>query len=243
MARLEPQQNLINLKEKFSQKNSSVEFKKLYENLRQEMKNYSLQEKRKGGEYENMIYELSTLNHIIDKYNILHIEYTGGSNATKDGILYFENKKQEVEIVSMVDEQAKKTFRNSNSYSQIEVRASIKETMQKFPNLKEEQAKNFLESWGITESFLYEKIVYVLNKKNKGKYKDFWLLIAYTPWFCMNKFNKEETRNFVLKKIQSQEGNLISSIQKIFKKIVFVPLNIELVRTEQENHQIFEWKV
>ena len=94
VARLTQQQNLIDLKNKFSQKNSSIEFKKFYEDLGQEMKNYPLKEKQKGGEYETMIYELSTLNRIIDKYRPLYIEYTGGPKNSKDGILYFENKKQ-----------------------------------------------------------------------------------------------------------------------------------------------------
>ena len=55
MARLKPRKNLIDLKNKFSKKNSLSEFKELHSSLREEMENYSLCEKLKGGEYENLI--------------------------------------------------------------------------------------------------------------------------------------------------------------------------------------------
>ena len=90
----------------------------------------------------------------------------------------------------------------------------------------------------ISEDFLYEKIVYLFKKKNKHKYNGFWLLISYAPFFHMESFGKEDVRNFILQKINSQEQKLISSVRMIFRKIIFVPFT-----GGAENHQIFEWKI
>lgn len=87
MARLKPRKNLIDLKNKFSQKNSLPEFRKLHSSLREEMEHYSSCEKLKGGEYETMIAELAILNRIIDKYKPSYIKYTGGTNSSKDGVI------------------------------------------------------------------------------------------------------------------------------------------------------------
>ena len=92
MARLKPTQNLINLIDRFSQKNSFFEFKELHKNLFQEMNNYPLEEKLKGGEYQTIISELTTLNYILNKYNPSYIDYTGNKpNSSIDGVLHFEN--------------------------------------------------------------------------------------------------------------------------------------------------------
>ena len=90
----------------------------------------------------------------------------------------------------------------------------------------------------LSEDFLYKKIVYLLKKKNKQKYNNFWLLISYTPFFHMESFGKEDVRDFILQKIKLKEQELVSSIRTIFKKIIFVPFN-----KGAENHQIFEWKI
>lgn len=91
----------------------------------------------------------------------------------------------------------------------------------------------------LVEDFLYKKIIDVLKKKNnKDKYQDFWLLISYSSFFRTGYFSEKERRDFILKKILSKNKVLISSIRKIFKKVLFVPLN-----KIQENHQIFEWDI
>ena len=40
-----------------------------------------MKEKLKGGDYQTMISEISTLNCIADKYKPCYIEYTGGANS------------------------------------------------------------------------------------------------------------------------------------------------------------------
>ena len=242
MARLRPRKNLIDLISKFSQKNSILEFKELINKLHREMNNYPLEEKLKGGEYQTIISELSTLNYILNGYSPSHIEYTGNNpNTSIDGVLYFENKKQKVEITSMVDENEKKSFKNYGGYELTTV-APIVTVMKEF-RWTEDQARKYLrnqliDGGCISEDFLYKKIVRLLKKKNKEKYKKFWLLISYSPFFHMEFFGKKDVRSFILQKIESQERELIASVRMIFKKIIFVPF------TEgAESHQIFEWLI
>ena len=261
MARLKPRQNLIDLKNQFSQKNSIAEFKKLHKRLKKEMHNYSNPEKLKGGEYETMISEISTLSCIIDKYKPSNIKYTGGANSSKDGILYFNEGEQYVEIVGMVDEQEMKAMRKPGVIS-LATLPSLVEVMEdskkKGLNLPEELARKMLESQAtsineayskeikagkwlpaeIPEDFFYRKIVSVLKKKNQKKYENFWLLISYSPFFQKSDFGKENVRDFVLQKIQSQEEKLFSEVKKIFKKIIFIPFD-----KGQANHKIFEWQL
>ena len=242
MARLRPQEHLIDLKNKFSQKNSLSEFKRLYSSLGEEMNNYSSCEKLKGGEYETMIAELAVLNRIINEYKPSHIEYTGGANSSKDGILYFNEKTQDVEIVSITDEKERQSYRKEGHYTLLTPGVSIPSVMKRF-NWSEDQARNWLKSSSINkqplvEDFLYEKIISVLEKKGKEKYKDFWLLIAYSPFFYTERLSEEERRNFIFKKIQVEKEDLVYSIRKIFKKIIFVPFN-----EGQGDHQVFEWNI
>ena len=242
MARLKPRKRLINLRNKFSQKTSSSDFKKLHSSLREEMENYSLCEKLKGGEYETMIAELAVLNQIINEYKPSHVEYTGGANSSRDGILYFNAKTQDVEIVSITDEEERKFYRKEGHYTLLTPGVSIPSVMKRF-NWSEDQARNWLKSslmngQPLIEDFLYDKIVSILEKKGKEKYKDFWLLIAYSPYFYTERLSEEERRDFILKKIQSEKIDLTCLTRKIFKKIVFVPFN-----KEQGNHQMFEWDV
>ena len=145
MARLKPQKNLIDLKNKLSQKNSLSEFKKLHCSLREEMNNYSSCEKLKGGEYETMIAELAVLNRIINEYKPSHIEYTGGANSSKDGVLYFNEKTQDVEIVSITDERERQSYRKEGHYTLLTPGVSIPSVMKKF-NWSENQARNYLKS-------------------------------------------------------------------------------------------------
>ena len=258
MARFKPRQDLIDLKNQFSQKNSVNEFKKLHQKLYETMNNYPNEEKLKGGEYQTMITEISTLNCIIDKYKPSHIEYTGGTNSSKDAILYFNEQKQEVEIVGMVDEQEMESMKRTGIYSQI-TGVSLFEMMQnhalsedcarkylksqlKFDNsqsIKQQLKENISMPQGqsdIPEDFLYKKIISVLKKKNQEKYKNFWLLISYFPGFLIDYFGNEKVRQYVLKKIQSEQDNLIDSLKQVFKKIIFIPFN-----EGQKNHRVFEW--
>ena len=239
MARLKPKKKLINLISKFSQKNPTFKFKELHENLYQEMHNYPLKEKLKGGKYQTIISELSTLNCITNKYSPFYVEYSGNNpNSYIDGVLYFEDEKQNVEITGMVDENEMKSFKNYGGYELMTLPPII--TVMKDCCMTEDQARKYLKSQlmnggDISEDFLYEKIVHLLKKKNKEKYKEFWLLISYAPFFHMESFGKREVRNFILQKIESQEQELVSSVRMIFKKIIFVPF----IRGA-ENHQIFE---
>ena len=240
MARLKPQKDLIDLINKFSQKNSIYEFKELYKNLYQEMNNYSLIEKLKGGEYQTTISELSTLNCILDKYSPSHVEYTGNkSNSSVDGVLYFGNEKQNIEITGMIDENEMKSVKNCGRYELITTSPIIR-FMKEFC-CTEDQARKYLKSQlmdgqYLSEDLLYEKIVYLFKKKNKRKYNAFWLLISYAPSFHMGAFGEKDVRDFILQKIKLQEQELVSSIRMIFKKIIFVPFT-----RGAENHKIFEW--
>ena len=284
MARMEPRQELIDLKHNFSQKNCISEFKKLYA----EMENYSLEEKLKGGDYEQMISEVSALNLMIDEYKPSHIQWTGKSapdphtgkqppDPSQDGILYFDERKQPVEIVSFADqsqihaikkyskcsqwtlevsrpnqqvkpikEQKKEWERNRRQHYEdtLEwIRDDEKLTKQEREQLlsaKKERFKNEkfnpqLDS-GVLEDIIYEKMVCVLQKKNKEKYKDFWLLIFYCHLNSVlhDFIEKENIRNYVLNKIQSKQPELICSLENIFKKIKFVPSR------KFANHQIFD---
>ena len=211
MARLKPRKNLIDLKNKFSKKNSLSEFKELHSSLREEMENYSLCEKLKGGEYETMIAELAILNRVVGKYKPSYVEYTGGGNSSKDGVLYFNEKTQDVEIVSITDEKEIQSYRKEGHYTLLTPGVSIPSVMKRF-NWSEDQAKKWLRSSSMNgqpliEDFLYDKIVSVLEKKGKEKYKGFWLLIAYSPSFYTERLSEEERRDFILKKIQSEKKN------------------------------------
>ena len=252
---------MIDLRDQFSQKNSISKFKQLYESFLEEMNNYSIEEKLKGGEDQKMIREISTLYSIIDKYKPSYIEYTGGHNSSKDGVLYFNEEKQYVEIVGMLEEQEQEAMSRVGNFSVIMPKTSLVELM-KITNWSENKARDYLKSChiqptssvkeqiknkneeptmlqgqpNILEDFLFERIIYVLKNKNQKKYKNLWLLIHYTPQFIMSYFAKEETRDFVLQKISSKKENLVFSIKDIFNKIIFVPFH-----KGQENHQIFEW--
>ena len=261
MSRLKPRKELINLRDQFSQKNSISKFKQLYGSLFEEMNNYSTEEKLKGGEYQKMIREISTLYSIIDKYKPSYIEYTGGHNSSKDGILYFNEEKQYVEIVGMVEEQEQEAMSRVGNFSVMMPKPSLVELMKR-TNWSENKARDYLKSChiqptssvkkqiknknkeitmlegqpNIPEDFLFERIVSVLKIKSQKKYKNFWLLIHYTPQFIMSYFGKEETRDFVLQEISSKKKDLVFSIKDIFNKIIFVPFH-----KWQENHLIFEW--
>lgn len=247
MARLKPRKNLIDLKNKFSKKNSLPEFKTLFSCLREEMTRYPLDEKQKGGEYEQMIGELAILNRIAAKCKPSHIEYTGWGNSSKDGVLYFNEKTQDVEIVSITDKSQKQSYRKKTPIYKIATPGvSIPSVMKEY-NWPEDQAREYLKSSSIdqlAEDFLYDKIVSVLeNKKREEQYKGFWLLIAYSPQFHAARISKEETRDFILKKIQSEKKELVCSTRRIFKKIIFVPFEeIFVPFEEQDNHQVFEWR-
>ena len=239
MTRLKPKQNLIYLINKFSQKNSISEFKELRRNLSQEMNNYSQEEKLEGGEYQTIISELSTLNCILDRYSPSYVEYTGNKpDSSVDGVLYFENEKQKVEITGMIDEKEIISLKEQGEHGLMTVLPIIK-VMKEFC-WTEDQARKYLKGQlggqYLSEDFLHKKIVYLLKKKNKQKYNDFWLLVSYTPFFHMKSFGEEDVRSFILQKIKLQEQELVSSIKRIFKKVIFVPFT-----RGAENHQIFEW--
>ena len=233
MSRLKPRKELIDLRDQFSQKNSINKFKQLYKSLFEEMNNYSTKEKLKGGEYQKMIREISTFYYIIDKYKPSYIEHTGGHNSPKDGILYFNEEKQYVEIVGMVEEQEQEAMSRVGNFSVIMPATSLVELM-KSTNWSENKARDYLKSRhiqptssvkeqiknkkegttmlqgqpNIPEDFLFERIVSVLKNKRQEKYKNFWLLIHYTPRFIMSYFGKEETRDFVLQEISSKKKRL-----------------------------------
>ena len=240
MARLSPRKELITLIGKFSEKNSISEFKKLDSDLKEEMRNYSGREKLKGGEYEKKIGELAILDCITDEYTPSHVQYTGGNNSSKDGILYFNEEEQNVEITSITDEEQIKSYRKTRSYSLMTLPA-ICRIMEEY-GYSESQARKALEAQSmgnpLIEDFLYEKIVSALEKKNKEKYKNFWLLMAYSPFFYTEYLSDEKIRKYVLEKIESEKTDLIFSIKKVFKKVIFVPYN-----KESGNHKVFEWRI
>ena len=210
MARLKPKKNLIDLTGKFSQKNSLSMFKNLYHSLLWEMNNYSLAEKLKGGEYQTIIRELATLNCILNKYNPSYVEYTGNKqNSSIDGVLHFENIQQQVEIVSIVDEQEMKVFSKFGGYSM---------------DFEVLEPHHLIHNDTIEKQPLYQKIISVLDRKNHIKYKGFWLLISYDPHTSyIGDFGRDDIRTIILSSIQSQKRNLMLSIRNIFKKVVFVP--------------------
>ena len=263
MARMEPRQELIDLKHKFSQKNCVSEFKKLYK----EMENCPLAEKPKGGDYEQMISEISVLYLMIDKYKLSHIQWTGKAtpdphtgkkspDPSQDGILYFDERKQPVEIVSLIGENEAKSLSAGNFSAWTTV--PLVEVMKHW-SLPEKTAREYLEQKAkelsalaaslspgeqplqnhdiIPEYWFYKNIVRVLEKKNKEKYKDFWLLISYSPLFQRSDFSNKRLRNWVLNEIQSKQPELIYSLKNIFKKIIFVPYEF----MGCESHHLFDW--
>ena len=184
-------------------------------------------------------FHLST-NQVIDKYGPSHIEYTGRKpNCSKDGVLYFDEKIQNVEIVGVKDEEEMKSVRKVKPYSSL-IQAPIPSIMRQF-DCSEDKAREILKTQmkgqPLVEDFLYTKIIDVLNKKNKNKYQDFWLLISYSSLFRTGCLSEKKRRNFILK-VLSEKKVLICSIRKIFKKVLFVPLN-----KVQKSHQIFEWNI
>ena len=165
----------------FRKRNSEGDFKKLYKKLFAEVNNYPKERMK----CKKQIREISTLYYIIDEYKPSYIEYSGGDNSQKDGILYFNQEVQYIEEVGLIDGQEMKAFSETGSFSLI-TGASLVETME-FCNWPEDQARKYLKSSflptkpieeqiknnnkeifipqgqsRIPEDFLYEKIIYVL---------------------------------------------------------------------------------
>ncbi|MDE0119135.1 MAG: hypothetical protein OXM55_03905 [Bdellovibrionales bacterium] len=91
-----------------------------------------------------MIAELAIFNHVIDKYKPSYIEYTGGSNSSKDGVLYFNERKQDVEIVTITDEKEKQSYRYTGGYTLATPGPSIPSVMKRC-NWSEDQARQYLQ--------------------------------------------------------------------------------------------------
>ena len=175
--------------------------------------------------------EISALLQLAKHYKATHLKWTGNqkSNCSFDGILFFSRKHdQKVEISRVLDEIESKNLKEKGCFSRIfTIKKSDFNINSENPDMR---------------SFIYHRIVEILRKKEKEKYKGFWLCIAYYPYSIIGKFNEEYIKNPILKKIECEQKPLLSQIRELFKKVIFVPNGTHFIKVEKNTHKIFEWK-
>ena len=179
--------------------------------------------------------EISALLQLAKHYKATHLKWTGNqkSNCPFDGILFFNRKhEQKVEVSRVLDEEENESLKETGYFS----RTFIFEGSDFNINLK--KANKNLD----IRSFIYHRIVKILTKKEKEKYKGFWLCIAYYPYSITSKFNEEYVKKSILKKIECEQKPLLYQIRKLFKKIIFVPNGMHFIKVEKNTYKIFEWK-
>ena len=215
----------------FEKKISLQCFSKHYFVLKKTSGDISWDDKKAGGNIEAAYLEISVLYQLGDYYKALYLHWTGNQRNGEgyDGILYFnEHNEQKVEISRILDEEEMKDFRRLG-FSEREYEIDVHFDLNK--GIGQETLND---GAVIPRNFIYKRIVKILNKKNKQKYKGCWLVIPYDPYSLLGEFNKYYIRSDVLKKMKDEKKDLLHSINSIFKKIIFLP--------HKQNSYIFEWK-
>lgn len=193
--------------------------------------------KRKG--IQTACDEISVLLNLAKHYKASHIKWTGNTKLNNhfDGILYFnETNEQKIEISRIVDEQIEKDTKEKSKFSRTFVCEDF-----------DQECNDQIFSDGTTaeniKPFIYNRLVNILSKKNKHKYKGYWLAIAYEP--IIIKIYEDYINKPIFKKIAIDEKQLLFSIRKVLKKIIFVPngMQFRIIQSSEPNeYKIFEWK-
>ena len=170
--------------------------------------------------------EFSALITLAEKYHAPYLKWTGGQNNPFDGILFFDTKEQKIEVSRILNEQALKDEKEHGQSNFFYTRSGSDFDLKSDDDIR---------------SFIYHRLVRILEKKNHKKYKGLWLCIAYQ--IMKLPFNKPDVHEPILRKIQDKEKNLLSSIHEVFTKVIFVPNRIHLMKlSEPQSYQSFEWQ-
>ena len=76
----------------------------------------------------------------------------------------------------------------------------------------------------VVEDFLYEELIKIFTKKNQPKYNGYWLLIYFNSSSFLHDLITRDKREYVFNRIISEDKELVLSLEKNFKKIIFLPL-------------------
>ncbi len=229
--------------DQFKNKLSLTSFVEKKKNLSDYLDKIPFVEKRKGGEGEQSYVEICTFLKLGIHYKASHLKWTGGQLEGNefDGILYFDQGEQKIEISALINPEEMKDYRKKSGHQEIP--RSIVKSMKEM-NVSEDFLRKYWKSYKnleesylgcpttIVEDFIYERLVSIFKKKNNKKYKGFWLVISYEPNFSLEYFSDDCIKKYIFKKIKSD--NNFKHLKDIFKKIIFLPYH------EVKGHKIFE---
>ena len=231
------------LNNEFKRKLPLASFKKKQQNLSDYLDTIHPKEKRKGGDGEQAYSEISTLLNLGVHYKASYLKWTGEQQEGNscDGVLYFDQDEQKIEISALINPEEMKDYRAKGKHQ--EMTKSIVLSMKEM-NMSENDIREYWESYNnvekhimrypvvIVEDFIYERLVDIFKKKNKKKYKGFWLVISYEPIFALEYFSDDRIKQYIFNKIKSRHD--FSQLKDIFKKIIFLPYH------EVKGHKISE---
>ena len=196
----------------FQTKLSTKECKNQLDNLISTQRSKQENKLHKG--MYNGLEEISCLLSLAEYYNASHLKWTGDHTQDNsfDGIIYFNEKnEQKIEVSRALDEEFTKDM-NRKGYADRDIDDESIE-------------------------FIGDRIVKILKKKNKQKYKDCWLAIAYN---LLIEGEITYLRNTKFEKIKSENKELLTSIRNIFNKIIFVSEE-KIMKTSNGDLKPFEW--
>ena len=224
---------LIKFKEKLPLDEFSTQMKILFKHLSR----VNWEDKKGGGDIEQATTEVFTLHKLGNHYQCSHLQWTGDQLQHKpyDGVLYFDEREQKVEISEITNQKEVKNRRQidkeRNTYRHKENPRSIVKWMKDLQCSEEGARKFVLEdkklndyiNWNtvIVEDFIYERLTSIFEKKSKEKYKGLWLVIPYNPMFVLEYFVCDDVKKYVFEKIKKEDK--FFQIFNIFKKVIFAP--------------------
>ena len=209
----------VNKKSKTEQKASLECFQKKLsiEEYKKQLNNFlSIQSSKQENKFpkgiDNALTEISCLLSLAEYCGASHLKWTGEhtQNNPFDGVLYFnEKREQKIEIFRALD---------------VKFKINMDEKGQANRDIDDESIK-----------FIGHHIVKTLQKKNKQKYKDCWLAIAYDFPII------SEITYLKFKEIESENKELLTSIRNIFNKIIFVPNREHFMKKKDSDFKTFKW--
>ena len=228
----------------FKEKLSISDFEKRNDELKDYLRKIPWKDKKGGGQIETSVSEISTLYSLSQHYSASHIQWTGDQDSGHpfDGILFFNQNQNKIEITSLIHKKSAISFREKNRYQMSH--ESIIRTfncpdwifgIEAAEKIIRERANMGLRDYPtvVIEDFLYENLVNLFKKKNKKKYENLWMVVNFNSISFLSEFIYKDIRNYVFNKIINNEKKLVISLEKIFKKIIFLPFGME--------DNIFEW--
>ena len=205
--------------EPFKKKLPLGEFLEYRRRLCEEASKYSWEEKKKDNEGMSNFTEISHLFNLGKIFKPEYIQWTGEQREGNsfDAILYRGGEEQKVEMSNLMDEKEMISMKENDRFQTS--RESLVALLEQ--GIKPEESK--LKNKKFEEIFVYNRILKILQKKNKQKYKGYLLSLSYTPINQFGSLNNDNVRRFVFMKLEKEQGELLKSLRSIFKIIMFTP--------------------